>query len=356
MFKLSKIFFTAALLNSLRLSAIINTDLNKYQSIISYDNKITKELDLVKNSNLEFAFVPDTVANAIFSLTDYFQLAAYSKKFQEVYLALRQNFRTIEYSNMRAAIAEALTTLTKYEHNNDNSEYLALKNELIRYQQDLTNKNALIFLGPEETTRSGNKCELFCNLLVRDCLRASSINATNITSNNVTITGSLILDGITINPNTLKSTGFTGVTGPTVNIGELTYGIMRTNVHVLADENYQTLISTPTLAPGIYLVSFNSWFQNTNNTSNSVVEFNLHINDTPTLNRITVGAINLKTSTSENATPIPSSANICVIIPLQEFGVITAKVKSAKRFTKINKAKELSIDINDVSLHYVKIG
>ena len=178
---------------------------------LSYNNdKVSKELELVRNSDLEFAFVPDVVANAIFKLTQQLSEETYSKNYQQVYDSLQQDTRTIEYNIMIAAIDEALAILTKYAHSSfNNPEFIALNKELAKYKIDLAQKDALIFVGPEEITKRSKKCQVFCKLLIRNCLTAS-----NICAGNVTITGTFTLNGVVIDPANIGLTGPTGSTGP----------------------------------------------------------------------------------------------------------------------------------------------
>jgi len=270
---------------------------NYPQSIeLSYNDKISEQLDHVRNSNLEFAYVPTTIIQALDNLHNKFPAEAYSENLKQVYLDLQDNIRVIEYKSMTDVITEALNLLAKYPPSlARDSEHLALLQEFAEYKNNLENKDALFVVGPEEIIRGRKKCEIFCNLLVRGCLKtntlnAETVNAGNILAGNVVINGSFTLDGILINPSDdfgftgatgptgafggppgptgstgptgpTGATGFTGSTGPAGSDGLgrlLNSSIRRTNLLTHDSIGANTLISTLTdVAAGTYLVTFN---------------------------------------------------------------------------------------------------
>lgn len=97
-------------------------------------SNVSKEFDLIEDSNS--AYVPETVAKAIFSLPEYLPNEFFSNNFQEVYLALSQNIRIIEYKIITSVINEAKNALSKYEH--ANSEFLKIKRDLTQSKPILT--------------------------------------------------------------------------------------------------------------------------------------------------------------------------------------------------------------------------
>jgi len=276
------------------------TEKNYPQSIeLNSNDKLLKQLEYAQKSNLEFACVPDTVARAFFNLHQQLPTEIYSENYQQVHLDLQDNIRTIEYNSMTAATTEALAISTKLIQSSvPHADHLALMKELVEYKNNLENKEALFVIVPEEITRSRKKCETFCNLLVRNCLRANTlnaetVNASNICSGNVAINGSLTLDGTIINladafgftgpvgptgpfGGPIGPTGATGPTGPTGPTGStgsvgptgftgcngtstlLNSSIRETNLLTHNSMGANFLMSTPTNVPaGTYLVAFN---------------------------------------------------------------------------------------------------
>ena len=167
--------------------------INKAQNIvlnakdIYLNEQLVKDLDSVTESDRPRAYVPEQVAQAFLQLTQKLKEEVYDESYFHAYSLLNQNKRIIDQEIMRSAIMNALTVLKKYENTSSEDEiYKSLLNEFNQYLIELNNNDARVdFIPTDVKRRSSSKKKVFCNLIVKDQLTASKINACNVQANNL---------------------------------------------------------------------------------------------------------------------------------------------------------------------------
>ena len=154
---------------------------------IHLNEQLLKDLEAVFKSDKPQAYVPDAVAQAFFKLTEKLKEECYDENYVSAYSLLNQNERILDHELMRSATTNALNILKKYEKTSSEEElYKSLLNEFNQYLVDLNSNDARIdFIPTDVTTRSSSKKRVFCNLIVKEQLTASKIDACNVKANTV---------------------------------------------------------------------------------------------------------------------------------------------------------------------------
>ena len=197
-------------------------------------NGFNEHLESISKSDKIFAYIPEKVAYALLSLPEhlkaqnifgsdthdslYFDQENLINVCKQIVENSKSNsLQIIEYTSVYKALETALYFLQHpqcIKDNENNPIYQKLLKKFSNYQLHLQTGDAIITIVPEKTiNRRPSRHKMFCKLTIKDCLRA-----TNIVAGDVTINGTLTVDGKRVN-GCICAQGQTGPTGPQGLIG-----------------------------------------------------------------------------------------------------------------------------------------
>jgi hypothetical protein len=169
-------------------------------------NLYASESTHATNSNSEELFsigelrsIPDNIAQIITELPKFVENENYLQDYKDVYLAVKNNQKIVEYDLIKPAIENALSLLQKYQSSSSDSEiYHNMVNELNNYYHAIVTESKFIPTADElnQTTRKSRKSKSFCSVCAKN-IKTGTLHACNINAGSRVNTPCLTADNVT---------------------------------------------------------------------------------------------------------------------------------------------------------------
>jgi len=131
--------------------------------------------------------IPDNIAEIITHLPNVLKEENYQNSYENVYLAIKNDTKTLGYDLVISTIDNALSILEKYQFIAANDpHYHKMVNELLVYKDEISKNNAISNLADAEgnlITRKSKKPKSFCNVCAKK-IKANTIHTCNLTATN----------------------------------------------------------------------------------------------------------------------------------------------------------------------------